>query len=329
MRIVIRPNLLVYLGGGFVKNHMTRTVLLTTRAAAEQAASKSASAAPACTHTTGSTKTTLVPPTDFTWVESPEPHVARRKAILAAHPKIKALYGPDVTIAYQVVFVVALQTVMAACAPGMSWPLLLCAAYCVGAFASQNLFLAVHELSHFLAFKRTSYNRVLGFVANWPVVFAMSISFREYHLEHHLHQGVDGIDVDIPTNLEARYVVGRIAKLWWASMQLFFYAFRPMVVRPKVLTSLMALNWLSCLAYDACILFFFGPKALAYLVASTLLAGSLHPMAGHFIAEHYLSARERRKKDGLAPQETLVAHPSTCRFRPFFLFFFFIKNKIK
>ena len=49
---------------------------------------------------------------------------------------------------------------------------------------------------------------------------------------------------------------------------------------------------------------FFGAKALVYLVLSTFLGGSLHPMAGHFIAEHYLSARERRKTDGLAPQET-------------------------
>lgn len=33
---------------------------------------------------------------------------------------------------------------------------------------------------------------------------------------------------------------------------------------------------------------FAGGKALGYLVLSSFLAGSLHPCAGHFIAEHYI-----------------------------------------
>ena len=32
----------------------------------------------------------------------------------------------------------------------------------------------------------------------------------------------------------------------------------------------------------------FGIRPLLYLVFSSLLAGSLHPCAGHFIAEHYV-----------------------------------------
>lgn len=32
----------------------------------------------------------------------------------------------------------------------------------------------------------------------------------------------------------------------------------------------------------------FGIKPLVYLLASSFFAGSLHPCAGHFIAEHYL-----------------------------------------
>lgn len=38
----------------------------------------------------------------------------------------------------------------------------------------------------------------------------------------------------------------------------------------------------------ACLPQYFGPKSLLYFLLSSFLAGSLHPLAGHFIAEHYV-----------------------------------------
>lgn len=61
--------------------------------------------------------------------------------------------------------------------PVLSLPFLL-AAYVVGATANQNLFLAIHEISHNLAFKSPSANRALAVFANLPIGIPYSAAFR-------------------------------------------------------------------------------------------------------------------------------------------------------
>ena len=51
-------------------------------------------------------------------------------------------------------------------------------AYVVGATANQNQFLAIHEISHNLAFKSPLANRLLAMVANLPIGIPYSASFR-------------------------------------------------------------------------------------------------------------------------------------------------------
>lgn len=48
------------------------------------------------------------------------------------------------------------------------------------------------------------------------------------------------------------------------------------------------LNIIAQLAFDALLVKTFGIRPIIYLIASSFFAGSLHPCAGHFIAEHYL-----------------------------------------
>ena len=44
-----------------------------------------------------------------------------------------------------------------------------------------------HELSHFLAFKKPLYNKVLSVLSNTVLVVPTATTFRKYHQEHHSH----------------------------------------------------------------------------------------------------------------------------------------------
>ena len=81
----------------------------------------------------------------------------------------------------------AVQVIMAYAVKDAPWWKVLVAGYVVSGTASQNLFTAQHELSHFLAFRKPLYNKMLSLASNCPLVVPMATSFRKYHQEHHSH----------------------------------------------------------------------------------------------------------------------------------------------
>ena len=225
---------------------------------------------------------------DFFWSDEEEPHAQRRKAILKAHPEISKLQGPEWRTKYITCALTAAQVYLSRATMQLSWPAYLAVAYVFGATITQALFLAVHEISHNLAFKTSSYNRVLGFIANFPIVFPFSIAFRGYHIEHHKFQGVDGVDTDIPSRAEGRVVRGTLMKIIWASCQILTYALRPCLLRFQEFTPTHVANLIMQVLFDLTIYHFWGWRPLAYMILCILLAGGLHPCAGHFISEHYV-----------------------------------------
>jgi sphingolipid delta-4 desaturase len=54
----------------------------------------------------------------------------------------------------------------------------LATAYVIGATCNQNLFLAIHEISHNLAFRSPMANRLLAIFANFPIGVPYSAAFR-------------------------------------------------------------------------------------------------------------------------------------------------------
>jgi sphingolipid delta-4 desaturase len=224
----------------------------------------------------------------FSWSSADEPHAARRRELLRAHPEIKELYGPCWRTKYVCTLLVALQLALAYLLRDAPWWLIVVVAYAVGGVINQALLLAIHELSHNLAFRRPWHNRVFGIFINLPVGVPVAETFRYYHLLHHTHQGDERLDTDLPTELEGRLLRNGFSKLLWLSCQGFAYALRPLFVHPKRPDMPEVANLLVQIAFNALVFYFWGGKALAYLPISSLIVMGLHPIAGHYISEHYV-----------------------------------------
>ncbi len=247
---------------------------------------------------------------DWLWTRNEEPHKLRRKQILKAHPEVSKLCGPERITKYVVSGVVLLQL---ACAyllrnePFFSrnyWII----AYIVGATSNQNLFMGIHEISHNLAFKKPLPNKLLAIWANIPVGIPFSASFTPYHQLHHKYLGDTTYDADLPTRLEAVLLDNILGKTFFATFQIFFYAIRPMFVTSVKLTLIHLFNIIVQFTADYLIVKFWGWNSMLYLLLSSFLAGSLHPCAGHFFAEHYvfdgLEIAAYDPKTGRSPPET-------------------------
>ena len=232
---------------------------------------------------------------------------------------MRALYGADAMLLPKALLACAVQLAAAYFARDLAWPYVLLLAYTLGGCVNHSMTLCMHEVSHNLALAPSSLpsrllghanaNRLVGVVANLPLGIPSSVSFRRYHMEHHNFQGEDGIDADIPTRLEGALFVGAPLKVLWVLLQPAFYALRPVLVFPKPPTLWEGFNLAAQVAFDLLVVRVGGTRGLAYIVLGTLLGMGLHPMAGHFIAEHYTFLKSASnmvpgREGDTAPQET-------------------------
>ena len=242
------------------------------------------------------------PRSDFFWdLDEPVPHLGQQRALLKKYPQLKELMGYEPKTKYILCSVVLLQTFLAWYLADKSWTAILVVSYLVGAVCNSNMFLVTHELCHRLASPSRNVNKLLTVIANFPIGIPFGMTFGPYHIEHHMFMGQDGLDTDIPTEKEAMFFANPsysyprrcFMKFLFMTTQIFFYALRPLFVRPET-TALAArdpwyiFNALAQYSYDAFLIYNAGFSSIIYLLLSTFWAGSFHPVAGHFLAEHYV-----------------------------------------
>jgi len=228
---------------------------------------------------------------DFEWKSDRYgPHRDRRTAILKAHPEIQKLFVVDPLFKWKVTAMVVFQVISLYLFRDLSTTTLMFLAYFLGGTINHSLMLALHEIHHCQAFGHAhpELNRWFGIFANLPIGVPVACSFKKYHQLHHQFLSTDGIDVDLPTDWEGRVFRTPLMKTLWLLMQPLFYGLRPFVVNPLPPCELEIVNVLLQFAFDFVIYQFFGLRMLGYLLFGSSIAMGLHPIAGHFIAEHYL-----------------------------------------
>ena len=226
---------------------------------------------------------------DDEWIYDEEPHSIRRKEILKKHPEIKQLMGYESNIAYIVAAEVVAQLVMCYFMMDASWTTILVLSYVIGATLNHSLGSAIHEIGHNLAFGhgQPAKNRLLSLLCNVPIIVPMAISYKKYHTYHHRYLGEENQDVDIPTRLESYLFRHPITKMFWLLIHPIIHGLRPFYKNPLPLTFWELMNLISQIISDIIIFKIFGIRSLVYCTAGTLFGLGFHPLAGHFISEHY------------------------------------------
>jgi sphingolipid delta-4 desaturase len=221
---------------------------------------------------------------------TPEPHAQRRRLLLARDPGIRSLFGFDRRTAYVTFAVAAGQLAVAFGLRHASGLVVLAAALLLGAPLTHWLSMSIHETSHRLAARTMWANQVIALVANVPMLLPVAMSFHRYHLEHHRSLNVLGADTDLPLDVEVR----RIGSSAWRKLAWLF--FHPLVYLARGATFALApnrgelLNAALMLGIDLLLWKLLGGTAVLYLAVSFYFAHGLHPVAGHFIHEHYTFA---------------------------------------
>jgi sphingolipid delta-4 desaturase len=249
---------------------------------------------------------------EFYWADGDsmeEPHVKRRKEIIAAHPEIKKLFGPDTNTKNYVLASLILQLTALHLLQGASWYTWLFVTYTLSGTINHSLTLAMHEAAHGLCDKGRVNNRILGIFANLTMGIPASASFRRYHLEHHKYQGEDLVDVDIPHPSEASFFSNSTPmKIIWCFLQPAFYSLRPLFTNPKEPGKWEFINITAVIIFDLTIGYFFGVAGVCYLVFGTLLGMGIHPVAGHFISEHYVMNKGQETYSYYGPLNWFTYH---------------------
>ena len=107
---------------------------------------------------------------DFEWSYTDEPHKTRRGEIMKKYgDEINALLGVDPTLKFKVLLSLGIQLALCYLVRDMSWWAWFFVTYTISGTINHSLTLAMHEVSHNIAFKNLLANKLFGVLTNMPL----------------------------------------------------------------------------------------------------------------------------------------------------------------
>ncbi|WP_420318948.1 fatty acid desaturase [Ekhidna sp.] len=227
-----------------------------------------------------------------------EPHFRRRMQMLKDHPEINQLFGYDSRSFFIIVLVVVTQF-------GIAWLfqnqisdwtfgkqllVLLPASFFIGSLLNHWCAMFIHEAAHDLCARTPLANKLMALFANFPIINPLAMSFRRYHLKHHAWLGVEDMDRDLPSQFEVRLIRNNafLKFIWLLLYPLFYvgrYLFSHHMKKPDIWE---IFNLVLQMSVNVAIVYMFGWTGFGYLFLSTWFGHGIHPVAAHFIHEHYI-----------------------------------------
>jgi sphingolipid delta-4 desaturase len=229
------------------------------------------------------------PELDYHYVTTTNWHTERSREMIVKYPAIRKLMGPEKSSKYWISALVMSQLILAVYATNLSWWLFIPLSYFVGGFINHALFVMIHECCHNLVVKSATGNKIWALVCDVANAIPSAMGFSYYHIYHHLHLGEYNYDPDLVSYGEGN-LIGKspLRKALWLTFFMFSQALRPMKVKHyRLFNKWIFINLFLIIATDVLIVYFFGFKALTYLLLSTFFGLGLHPAGGRWIAEHY------------------------------------------
>ena len=223
----------------------------------------------------------------MTEVDYAEPHFSRTQLLLKSHPEVSQLVGHTPNTAWYVLLIVSVQI---AAAVGMQflplWAIFL-ASYTLGAVSNHALWVLIHESTHNLIFKKTSHSCLLQIFCNLPIIFPAAISFRHYHMKHHLHQGELDRDADLPRLFEVNWVKdSAFRKAIWQTFYFVPQIFRVFFLKIRFFDRWVVLNWAVEFSFLSALVMVCGWNSFIYLALSSVFSIGLHPLGARILQEH-------------------------------------------
>lgn len=221
--------------------------------------------------------------------EAPQPHPQRREEILKTYPLIRMLYGPDIWTAGVIVMACSIQLLLAHIFSTQSISLLLIVtAYVIGGTMVGLLTTSLHDCIHSLISHSMPLNNALAFLCNLPIPLPIAMSFARYHIQHHVHQGSKDMDPDMPLDWEIPLIRGVMwKKLLWLLVYPFMYALRALARSGGRMDRREIANYAVTIVSNVLLYKWIGSTGMFYLGLSFYFGHTIHPVAAHFIQEHY------------------------------------------